>query len=200
MPFRYTLRPFHCPLSVSAMSEKPARTTVLIDLRGQKDAWVAWCARQGLSQADALRGIVSQLTERDAQVQSAPLRHSVGPAERGAKRLTLRLTSSELQAAGERADREGLTPSRWVVALVRFALTQEPQLSSAELLELRRSNAALQAIGRNLNQVAKGLNISPNERLLFKADLIETIDKSVKAHTETVAKVLAANVQRWRLQ
>ncbi len=182
------------------MSEEPIRTTVLIDLRGEKQAWVAWCARQGLSQAAALRRIVSRLTESDAKARPAPLRHSVGPGERGAKRVSLRLTASELQAAHERAAGEGLTPSRWVVGLVRAILTQEPQLSSAELAELRRSNSALQAVGRNLNQVAKGLNISPKASLVVKADLIETIDKAIKGHTEIVAKVLAANVQRWKLQ
>lgn len=114
--------------------------------------------------------------------------------------MSLRLTASELQAAHERAAGEGLTPSRWVVGLVRAILTQEPQLSSAELAELRRSNSALQAVGRNLNQVAKGLNISPKASLVVKADLIETIDKAIKGHTEIVAKVLAANVQRWKLQ
>ena len=67
-------------------------------------------------------------------------------------------------------------------------------------MALAQSNAALRALGRNLNQVARALNTAPQERVLFKVELIEELDHAVKAHAETVSKLLAANIERWRIQ
>jgi hypothetical protein len=92
-----------------------------------------------------------------------------------------------------------MTPSRWVVALVRGHLTQEPQIGQSELEALLQATTALRAIGRNLNQVTKALNIAPHERQRIRADLIESIDAAVEDQTAAISKVLAANIERWRI-
>ena len=96
-----------------------------------------------------------------------------------------------------RAAGEHMKPARWLVGLIRAHLTRAPQFGDAELSALSQSNAALRALGRNLNQVAKALNTSPHERSLYKVGLIEELDRAVKSHAETVSKLLAANIERW---
>jgi hypothetical protein len=73
-----------------------------------------------------------------------------------------------------------------------------PQLGQQELEGLARSNLHLLAIGRNLNQLARAANQgAPSERH-GRADGIEAVRATVTEHTALVARVMAANVARWR--
>ena len=115
------------------------------------------------------------------------------------RRVSLRLTPSELSAVRLRAEPSGITPSLWIRSLVRSHLTREPQLGDCELEALIQSTTQLRYIGRNLNQVAKGLNASSHERLIYKVELIEVLEAAIKTQTDAVSRVLAANVERWRI-
>jgi hypothetical protein len=44
------------------------------------------------------------------------------------------------------------------------------------------------------------LNTSPHERLLYKVELVEELDRAVKSHAETVSRFIAANIERWKIQ
>ena len=92
-----------------------------------------------------------------------------------------------------------MTPSLWIRSLLRSYLTGKSQLGEHELEALIQSTTQLRYIGRNLNQVAKGLNASPHERLIYRVELIEELEGAIKAHTDAVSRVLAANVERWRI-
>jgi hypothetical protein len=173
------------------------RSPISVDLMGYKAAWLAWCRRQSTTPSQAFRDIVRRLTA--AEQSEPPKLRVTGPPERSAKRLSARLTASELVAVERLAAAESMKPARWLVALIRSYLTREPELGQAELAALSQSNAALRALGRNLNQVARALNTSPHERVLFKVELIEELDRTVKSHAETVSKLLAANIERWRI-
>ena len=82
---------------------------------------------------------------------------------------------------------------------MRSHLTREPQFGDRELEAVIQSTTQLRYISRNLNQVAKGLNASPNERLLYKVDLIEGLEAAIESLTHAVSRLLAANIERWRL-
>ena len=84
-------------------------------------------------------------------------------------------------------------------ALLRAHLTRQPQFGGRELEALIQSNTQLRYIGRNLNQVAKGLNATPHERLVFKVESIERLEEAIKVHTDVVSRLLADNVERWRI-
>ena len=183
------------------MPEKRAeerRSPISVDLMSYKAPWLAWCRRQGTTPSQAFREVARRLTA--AEPSESPKLRVTGPAEPSAKRLSARLTASELAAVERLAAAESMKPARWLVALVRSYLTREPQLGQAELAALSQSNAALRALGRNLNQVARALNTSPQVRVLFRVELIDELDRTVKAHAETVSKLLAANIERWRIQ
>jgi hypothetical protein len=151
---------------LAAMNEplsKRRSTAVSIDLLGLKDQWLAWCASQGATPSQAFRAIVQRLTGSSDPViatpapEAAPLR-TAPPGEATVQRISLRLTASELDAVVQRAGVAAMTPSRWIRALVRSHLTREPQFGDRELEAVIQSTTQLRYIGRNLNQVAKGLN------------------------------------------
>src|SRR5664279_854846 len=105
------------------MQKRPS--TISIDLLGLKEVWLDWCRRNAVTQGAAFRAIVQRLTTGDAAAAavpgaafSAPLQ-SIAPGEPGARRITVRLTASELRVVMQRAGSASMTPSRWVVALVR---------------------------------------------------------------------------------
>ena len=179
-------------------------TAVSIDLLGLKDQWIAWCKGQGVTPSRAFRSIVQRLTGvTEAGVASAvlqgPALRTEPPGEATIRRITLRLTPSELSAVRLRAKPLGMTPSLWMRSLLRSVLTREPQLGEQELEVVIQSTTQLRYIGRNLNQVARGLNASPHERLIYKVELIEELEAAIKAHTDVVSRLLAANVERWRI-
>ena len=185
-------------------SPKRRSTAVSIDLLGLKDQWIAWCASQGTTPSQAFRAIVQRLTRSRDPVIATPAPEATAlrtapPGEPTVRRISLRLTASEQGAVVKRAAAAAMTPSRWIRALVRSHLTREPQFGDRELEAVIQSTTQLRYIGRNLNQVAKGLNASPNERLLFKAELIERLEAEIKSHTEAVSRLLAANIERWGL-
>jgi hypothetical protein len=187
-------------------SPKRRSTAVSIDLLGLKDQWLAWCASQGVTPSQAFRAIVQRLPGSRGPVIATPAPEATAlalrttpPGEPTVRRISLRLTASEQVAVVQRAAAVAMTPSRWIRALVRSHLTREPQFGDRELEAVVQSTTQLRYIGRNLNQVAKGLNVTPNERLLYKVDLIEGLEAAIESHTHAVSRLLAANIERWRL-
>jgi hypothetical protein len=183
---------------------KRRSTAVSIDLLGLKDQWIGWCASQDVTPSQAFRAIVQRLTGSSDPVIATPAPEATAfrctpPGEATVQRVSLRLTASEQDAVVQRAGAAAMTPSRWIRALVRSHLTGEPQFGDRELEAVVQSTTQLRYLGRNLNQVAKGLNASPNERVVFKAELIERLEAEIKSHTEAVSRLLAANIERWRL-
>lgn len=183
------------------------RNLVTVDLQGFKEPWLAWCQSQGLSPSEALRRLVA----RESGV-SSPVTVR-GRPERPALRPKVALTIAEWTQLQPLAEKDGVSIPRWIVNLVRVHLLSEPQLGRPELLELERSTEQLQAIGRNLNQVARALN-SINEQLqhgrkvsdpagalgperLAVLQAIERLQGHIQAHIPIVSDVLTKNVARW---
>jgi hypothetical protein len=175
-------------------------TSISADLGTLKAPWVAWCAQHQLTPSDALRQVLTKLLG-----QTPPVRAVVGTtvahrAERVTKRMELRLTPSEHAALVARAKADGSHPSTWVVAMVRTLLTQQPTLLPPERDALARSNQQLLAIGRNLNQIAKALNTSPQDRHAVRAELVTALSRRIQTHTSLVSDVLRRTLERWQIK
>ena len=56
------------------------------------------------------------------------------------------------------------------------------------------------ALGRNLNQIAKVLNTAPQNRTVFRVEVITELSRVIQAHTKKVSDVLRGTVERWQLQ
>jgi len=174
-------------------------TTVTVDLGELKALWQAWCQDHRITPSHALRNVIRQAM--DGKTTQAPPRIRVSPRrERATARMELNLTSSELAALKKMAGHEGYLPTKWLVAMIRTKLTGQPHVGQPELERLTRSNQQLLALGRNLNQIAKVLNTSPENRNAFRVDLITELSRVIRAHTDKVSDVLRGTVERWHLQ
>jgi hypothetical protein len=114
--------------------------------------------------------------------------------------MEVKLTTSELAALRTVAGYEGYLPTKWVVAVIRTKLTGQPHVGQLELQRLTRSNQQLLALGRNLNQSAKVLNTSPQNRDVVREEVITELSRVIRAHTEKVSDVLRGTVERWQLR
>ncbi len=182
------------------MGQRTKRTTtVTVDLGELKAPWQVWCQDHRITPSQALRDAIRQAM--DGKAQQAPPRSRVSPRrERATARMELNLTSSELAALKKIAGHEGYHPTKWVVAMIRTKLTGQPQVGQAELERLTRSNQQLLALGRNLNQIAKVLNASPQNRSAFRVKVITELSRVIRVHTDKVSDVLRGTVERWQLQ
>ena len=174
-------------------------TTVTVDLGELKASWQAWCQDHSITPSQAMRNALRQAM--DGKTTHAPPRIRVSSRrERATARMELNLTSSELAALKKMAGHEGYVPTKWVVAMIRTKLTGQPHVGQPELERLTRSNQQLLALGRNLNQIAKVLNTSPQNQTAFRVDLITELSRVIQAHTKKVSDVLRGTVERWHLQ
>ena len=183
------------------MGQRAKRTTtVTVDLGELKAPWQTWCQDQGITPSHALRNVIRQAMNRRATRAPAPRLRVTPKRERATARIELNLTTSELAALKQVAGHEGYVPTKWVVAMIRTKLTGQPHVGQPELERLTRSNQQLLALGRNLNQIAKVLNTSPQNRDAFRVEVITELSRVIRAHTDKVSDVLRGTVERWQLR
>jgi hypothetical protein len=175
-------------------------TTITVDLGELKAPWQAWCQDHAVTPSHALRNALRQAMYQRATRGPTPRLRMTPKRERATARLELNLTTSELAALKRMAGHEGYVPTKWLVAMVRTKLTGQPQVGQPELETLARSNQQLLALGRNLNQIAKVLNTSPQNRVAFRVEVITELSRVIQAHTKKVSDVLRGTVERWHLQ
>lgn len=179
---------------------KKRQHSISADLGPLKQPWLAWCAKQKLQPSEALRQVLAKVVHGDLPV-SVPRGTEVRErSEKPRVRVELHLTESEHRVLQPLARADGFRVTKWIVALIRARLTGQPQFGQAELAALARSNQQLLAIGRNLNQLAKVLNTSPQDRRAFRVDLIMELSSRIQTHTITVSSVMRDNLERWSIR
>lgn len=163
-----------------------------------KERWSGYCKERRVSSSAAMRQVVIKLTSSAANSSSTSSVISEQP-DRTRRRVELRLTGSEFEAIAQRAEFSGLSENAWIVNLIRANLTKTPQLGFYELQTLGESNTRLQAIGRNLNQIARWMNGNRGSAAL-ELERIEQLYRLITVHTEQVTAAMRANIDRWALK
>ena len=163
-----------------------------------KPRWAAHCKRQDETPNSGIRQVIAYLL---ASVEQPGVSAQIvrDQADLTRHRLELRLTKSELMKISKLADAQGLSPNRWVAGLVRAHLTKQPQFGMVELTALTESNKALLSIGRNLNQIARRLNVGEGAAVPPRVEEIRHLSAYLKEHAMQVAGVMRANIDRWTL-
>jgi hypothetical protein len=179
----------------STMSPSARPNRINIHLQGFKQPWLDHCKARGVTPSDAFRQMVAKLTADAADNEPV---QDVVKEERPKVRKEVRLKKSELACANSLAKYAGFSLNRWIVALINARLDGSSQLGQQELEGLARSNLQLLAIGRNLNQLAKAANRGGRIQGHGRGDVIEAVRATVREQTVHVARVIAANVARWR--
>ena len=178
--------------------KKPKRLHV--DLGDLKDPWLAYCTANGVTPSEATRDVVRKLIQR-SPAKPAPATEVQGTRDEGGRKIRkeVRLTESEARHAERMAAASGFSVPMWIAALVRAQLTQNPQFGQKEQELLGESNYQLLALGRNLNQIAKSLNTTPEDRRIYRIDQIDDLRASIKAHVKRVAAAMQSITERWKL-
>jgi hypothetical protein len=181
---------------MSSDGKSGARTNLLhVDLKDLKAPWLAWCAAQGLTPSEAVRRVLRETLDM-AKGPTAPFPHGVGTGVVEQKRLEIRMSSEQHDAMRIAADAEGMSLPRWLQALVIIRLQKRSQFGRQEVQALTRSSQALLAIGRNINQLIRNQQAGLSGGELSLAQL-RFVRELITEHTREVAKLLAANSERW---
>ena len=175
------------------------RNMLSVDLGELKDPWAAWCATQGVKPSTAIKQVVAKLTGGARNPKPGRAVESQGTRDAQRVRREIKLTGSENSLAAKHAAAAGYSVPRWLLALVRAQLTGAAQFGQGEQELLGKSNYLLLTMGRNLNQIAKHLNTSPEDRGAYDVVAIEEARQAIDTHVKTVARLIESNVERWKL-
>ncbi|MBM7074488.1 plasmid mobilization relaxosome protein MobC [Shewanella sp. 202IG2-18] len=156
----------------------------------EKENWLLYCQSSGISQSDMLRMLINR---------SSPIAKLATPFHAvKSNKVTVRLSEHALQMLQEQAKYEGyLNQSHWVRAAILSKLNNKPVLSVKEIDALNASNRQLAAIGRNLNQIARVLNIEYRHSDKITREMIERLQAKFEQHIASVDQLVQQNSKRW---
>lgn len=158
--------------------------------------WDQYCLSRGVKGSTALKQVVQHLLSKETG--PTPLVSSEHVVDGKKKRIEIRLASAELVELQRRSFDLGFSPNRMVNSLIHAYLSKSPVFGQYELDALTSSNSQLLMLGRNLNQIARQLNISVENSDHLKLESIEEVRRAINSHTQRVAQLIESNVKRWQ--
>lgn len=168
---------------------KVTRTRLTDD---EKAAWSQFCRASHVSESKMLRMMIRKVSGYAPHTAASS-------AESKSEKVTIRLAPGDFKKMDGMAQEEGyLNRTSWTTAVVLAALHREPVLTDEEIKALRQSCRELGAIGRNLNQVARALNVEFRESDRIKREAIEDLSGNINEHRALVLDLLDKNMNRWR--
>jgi hypothetical protein len=135
-------------------------------------------------------------TEPSALVKASPM-ESEPDAAKGKVWIDVSLSSAEAKALDALAAEMGWSRLKYLAQLFRVHLSGEPRFSEKEMLELRQVTMQLSALGRNINQVARALNISLDNANQAHAVQWEMMHKVIDVHRKYVKALVKSNLEYW---
>ncbi len=145
-----------------------------------------------VSAAAILKAIIDRLpaTPSDAGV---PCR--TGPTT---GQVNVRLTAREVAALDDHVEKTDFdNRTSWATRALVQAINGSPAMSQTEITDLRRSRSELAAIGRNLNQIARALNIDP-QASGPDADTLNATIAAIQEHKRAVIALVQKVEMRGR--
>lgn len=157
-----------------------------------KAKWKIFCREKGISESDMLGIVIEKITSGVITDDNKSL------SEPRSNKVTIRLLAKDIDKMTSRARYEGFrNRTAWLTSLAIHTLNKEPVITESEMNALRESNRELAAIGRNLNQIAKVLNIEFRETDRLNKEAIEALANKIDQHKEIVSRLLDKNMNRW---
>jgi hypothetical protein len=182
------------------------RARLRIELGEARSRWDQWCAQRGLTPRDAARQLIFHALQEDTRLPD-PLGGALmrwPDAEERHHSFSIQLTPSAWSAVKQRAAASGWTGNRWIVALVRAHLANEPQFDQQELRLLATSNQQLAGMVRLLGSLARESehrcdtgHLTQDEERVSRQQF-EELKKTLDAHLRVVAALMRANLDHWR--
>lgn len=112
------------------------------------------------------------------------------------QRVSVGLTAEDRRRLTERATARGVASATYVALLLRAHLSGIAPIPRAEYLALRQSVHELTAIGRNLNQIARAINLRANAALPGRTEVFAML-KVTEGLRDHFKELLKANEASW---
>jgi hypothetical protein len=160
-----------------------------------KEALRAAAERQQLSESALVKRMIELMLHT-----AAPPDMTVGTSNDRPKRLArlyVRLSSGDWSLLRERAGARCVAPATYVSNLIRAHVRGVPPLLKEELDAVRRSVAALRAIGNNLNQIARASHQNGHATGPNRED-VRAMLKICEGLRNHVHGLMRANVMSWQ--
>jgi hypothetical protein len=151
--------------------------------------------RQQLSESGLLKRLIDVALLGTPEAAPDSVTEPVEQVARDA-RLYVRLRTEDHVLLRERAAGRGMAAATYASILLRAHLRALQPLPERELAELKRSVAALGAIGRNLNQIARAANQSGNPQGPSATDL-RALLRALEGLRDHVKALVNANIHSW---
>jgi hypothetical protein len=162
-----------------------------------KDRLRAIARERQITQSALLKRLIENALLAAVCVTEETVAEPVKQVARGA-RLYVRLRPEDHLLLRERATGRGMAAATYASFLLRAHLKTVTPMPDRELAELKRSVAALGAIGRNLNQIARAANQGGVTTVPSTADLRQLL-RACEALREHVKGLVNANRNSWEM-
>lgn len=116
------------------------------------------------------------------------------PPPKSSKRVTVRLPEKDRAYLEAAAKKHKSSVNDIIRDIVQSHVRKHPLLTAAEVEVLFQSNYQLLSIGRNLNQIARQLNMG--EGVSLTSEQINALSQFIRQHTQRVSDVLRTNRKR----
>jgi hypothetical protein len=168
---------------------------------GITDRWRAHCRLIRQHPTKHLQELMAKaIAEREAR-EEGYLRYITanGPDDGPRRQITLRLTPTEYAALTHRARLDGFSAARWVIQLLRVALTSDPALTAPSQKALEHASTQILKIGRNFYRMMENIKFAKRDPLAHEVRAALRIIDQFKDWHGQISNVINANVHRWAI-
>lgn len=167
-----------------------------------KKAFRAVAKRRGITESRLLDELIATAIRVKPGAQIADDPGSVKPTAESIEpaRINIRLPAFLLEGAKARARGKHMSTNRWVGALLQTHLTANPVMTDYEIAMLKGSGRELDAIGRNLNQIARALNESFHETDRVKLQLLNDLAAEINVNRQAIRNLVRASLHAWSFE
>ncbi len=197
------------PPTSELVSQAEKRADRRLKVKGDRAALTSIARREGLSSPAAVaelllrRAIAAYMgtAEHNPRAASLTAKAIATAAEleeqgRASTVVKTRLWPDELAALDRARERRGHTRSRMIVRLVRRYLMEAPELDQPLRVDLRQAGLELASVGRNLNQIARALNVDARPDPTTEGELVRLLRATLTAVLElrrAIGRIQQAN-------
>jgi len=151
-------------------------------------------ALQGITDSAFLRQVL-YLALRGSEPIEGPAPPRADPVGRQ-NRLSVCLSGDDRRLVKERAAARGVASATYVALVLRAHLSGNAPIPKAEYQLLRQSVHELTAVGRNINQIARALNLGGNSTLPGRTEVLALL-RVAEGLRDHFKDLLKANEASW---
>jgi hypothetical protein len=140
-------------------------------------------------------GMAGRQSTHTAWIPPSPVERS--EVEAKTEQVFVRLEPFYFQELGRLAQERLWYRGTYLANLFRAHVSSSPVLCEAEINAVRQVARQLADMGRNINQIARKLNVSPEHAHLVASLDFELVKMLIDLETDAIKNLMRANVRGW---